>query len=89
MLLPSMKVQKILDVRRQGQGWQDVVEWEGYDPGEQQWIPIWIWTCSGSSTGTTQTSPVDRQEMPIEGKEMLGLFGPLGLLLLSRWRQCP
>lgn len=46
-----------------------------------------IWTCSGSSTGTSQINPVEHQEALIEGEVMLGI-GALVPVCLGRWAFC-
>ena len=32
-------IERILDDRRQGKGWQYLVRWKGYGPGDDEWMP--------------------------------------------------
>lgn len=32
-------MERILDVRRHGRGWQYIVDWQGYLPEDTSWIP--------------------------------------------------
>ena len=34
-------IERILDKRRQGRGWQYLVRWKGYGPGDDEWLPRW------------------------------------------------
>ena len=31
-------IERILDERRQGRGWQYLVHWKGYGPGDDEWM---------------------------------------------------
>ena len=32
-------IERILDERRRGKGWQYLVRWKGYGPGDDEWLP--------------------------------------------------
>ena len=32
-------IERILDERRRGRGWQYLVRWKGYGPGDDEWLP--------------------------------------------------
>ena len=32
-------IERIVDERRHGRGWQYLVQWKGYGPGDDEWMP--------------------------------------------------
>lgn len=67
---PAYTVQKILDVRHRGRGWQYRIECEGglgFPTGKSS-----TRACSRISTRTIQKSPVERQEALVEERVMSG-----------------
>ena len=32
-------IERIMDERRRGRGWQYLVRWKGYGPGDDEWLP--------------------------------------------------